>query len=123
MISAVSALANDGKLMQPYVVSEIHDEFGVRRHEPADATDAAGASRAVDVDAEDPADAGDAMSVTRGAPAALVEAATGDDAVAAIQATGAAVTEPGAAAVQTSTFLPPPLVAPRRALPRGLCCH
>lgn len=34
MISAVSALANHGKLMQPYVVSEVHDQFGVRRHEP-----------------------------------------------------------------------------------------
>lgn len=34
MISAVSALANHGKLMQPYIVSEVHDEFGVRRHEP-----------------------------------------------------------------------------------------
>lgn len=37
MISAVSALANGGKLMQPYVVAEIHDENGVRRHEPTSA--------------------------------------------------------------------------------------
>lgn len=37
MISAVSALANGGKLMQPYVVAEIRDENGVRRHEPTPA--------------------------------------------------------------------------------------
>lgn len=37
MISAVSALANNGTLMQPYVVAEIHDENGVRRHEPTPA--------------------------------------------------------------------------------------
>jgi cell division protein FtsI/penicillin-binding protein 2 len=37
MISAVSALANDGVLMQPYVVAEIRDENGVRRHEPTPA--------------------------------------------------------------------------------------
>jgi cell division protein FtsI/penicillin-binding protein 2 len=34
MISAVSALANDGYLMQPYVVQEIRDEDGVHRTEP-----------------------------------------------------------------------------------------
>lgn len=34
MISAVSALANNGKLMQPHVVSEIRDEFGTRHIEP-----------------------------------------------------------------------------------------
>lgn len=34
MISAVSALANGGRLMQPYVVAEVHDEFGVHVHEP-----------------------------------------------------------------------------------------
>lgn len=34
MISAVSALANGGVLMQPYVVAEIRDGNGVRRHEP-----------------------------------------------------------------------------------------
>ena len=35
MISAVSALANNGYQMQPYVVAEIRDENGVHRHEPA----------------------------------------------------------------------------------------
>ena len=35
MISAISALANEGRLMQPHVVSEVRDEFGVRRIEPA----------------------------------------------------------------------------------------
>ena len=34
MISAISALANDGRLMQPHVVSEIRDEFGTRHIEP-----------------------------------------------------------------------------------------
>jgi len=34
MISAVSALANNGYLMQPYVVAEVRDENGVHRHEP-----------------------------------------------------------------------------------------
>ena len=34
MISSISALANNGYLMQPYVVQEIHDENGVHRHEP-----------------------------------------------------------------------------------------
>lgn len=34
MISAVSALANNGYLMQPYVVQEIRDSSGVQRHEP-----------------------------------------------------------------------------------------
>jgi len=34
MISAVSALANDGYLMQPYVVAERRDATGVHRHEP-----------------------------------------------------------------------------------------
>lgn len=34
MIAAVSALANRGYLMQPYVVQEIHDQNGVHRHEP-----------------------------------------------------------------------------------------
>ncbi len=34
MISSVSALANNGYLMQPYVVAEIRDENGVHRHEP-----------------------------------------------------------------------------------------
>jgi cell division protein FtsI/penicillin-binding protein 2 len=37
MISAVSALANGGVLMQPYVVAEIRDGNGVRRHEPTPA--------------------------------------------------------------------------------------
>lgn len=37
MISSVSALANNGTLMQPYVVAEIHDENGIRRHEPTPA--------------------------------------------------------------------------------------
>lgn len=35
MISAISALANNGYLMQPYVVAEVRDENGVHRHEPA----------------------------------------------------------------------------------------
>lgn len=35
MISSVSALANNGYLMQPYVVEEVRDENGVHRHEPA----------------------------------------------------------------------------------------
>ena len=34
MISAISALANNGYLMQPYVVAEVRDENGVHRHEP-----------------------------------------------------------------------------------------
>jgi cell division protein FtsI/penicillin-binding protein 2 len=34
MIAAVSALANNGYLMQPYVVQEIHDQNGTHRHEP-----------------------------------------------------------------------------------------
>lgn len=34
MISAVSALANNGYLMQPYVVEEVRDENGVHRHQP-----------------------------------------------------------------------------------------
>lgn len=34
MVSSVSALANGGMLMQPYVVAEVHDELGVRKHEP-----------------------------------------------------------------------------------------
>ncbi|MCA9941257.1 MAG: penicillin-binding protein 2 [Anaerolineales bacterium] len=34
MIVAASALANDGKLMQPYVVQEIHAQGQVLRHEP-----------------------------------------------------------------------------------------
>src|SRR5690606_26325242 len=34
MISAVSVLANNGRLMQPYVVAEIHDRSGVRITEP-----------------------------------------------------------------------------------------
>ena len=34
MISAVSALANGGQLMQPYVVAEVRDENGVQRHVP-----------------------------------------------------------------------------------------
>ena len=34
MISSISALANDGKLMQPHVVSEIRDEFGTRHIDP-----------------------------------------------------------------------------------------
>jgi cell division protein FtsI/penicillin-binding protein 2 len=34
MISAASALANGGNLMQPYVVAEVHDENGVHSHEP-----------------------------------------------------------------------------------------
>ena len=34
MISAISALANNGYQMQPYVVAEIRDENGVHRHEP-----------------------------------------------------------------------------------------
>lgn len=34
MIAAVSALANNGYLMQPYVVQEIHDQNGIQRHEP-----------------------------------------------------------------------------------------
>lgn len=34
MISSVSALANKGLLMQPYVVAEIHDENGVQVHKP-----------------------------------------------------------------------------------------
>ncbi len=34
MVSSVSALANGGKLMQPYVVAEIHGEHGVERHVP-----------------------------------------------------------------------------------------
>ena len=34
MISSVSALANNGRLMQPYVVAEVHDEYGVHVHEP-----------------------------------------------------------------------------------------
>lgn len=34
MISAVSALANNGKLMQPHVVSEIRDEYGIRHNDP-----------------------------------------------------------------------------------------
>ena len=34
MTSAISALANNGYLMQPYVVAEIRDENGTRRHEP-----------------------------------------------------------------------------------------
>jgi cell division protein FtsI/penicillin-binding protein 2 len=34
MTASVSALANKGYLMQPYLVQEIHDENGVYRHEP-----------------------------------------------------------------------------------------
>jgi len=34
MISAISALANNGYQMQPYVVAEVHDENGVHVHEP-----------------------------------------------------------------------------------------
>lgn len=34
MISSVSALANHGSLMQPYVVAEVHDENGVHVHTP-----------------------------------------------------------------------------------------
>lgn len=34
MVSAVSALANNGYLMQPYVVEEMRDSNGVHRHEP-----------------------------------------------------------------------------------------
>jgi len=34
MISAVSALANNGYLMQPYLVQEKRDSNGVHRHEP-----------------------------------------------------------------------------------------
>ncbi len=34
MISAVSALANDGYLMQPYLVAEIHHDGNVYKHEP-----------------------------------------------------------------------------------------
>lgn len=34
MISAVSALANGGRLMQPYVVAEVRDEYGVHTHQP-----------------------------------------------------------------------------------------
>ena len=34
MISSVSALANNGRLMQPYVVSEVRDEYGTHPHEP-----------------------------------------------------------------------------------------
>lgn len=37
MISSVSALANGGVLMQPYVVAEIRDGDGIRRHEPTPA--------------------------------------------------------------------------------------
>ncbi len=37
MISSVSALANHGLLMQPYVVAEVRDEFGVHPHEPVPA--------------------------------------------------------------------------------------
>ncbi len=37
MISSVSALANGGVLMQPYVVAEIRDGDDVRRHEPTPA--------------------------------------------------------------------------------------
>lgn len=37
MISSVSALANRGVLMQPYVVAEVRDGNGVRRHEPTPA--------------------------------------------------------------------------------------
>jgi cell division protein FtsI/penicillin-binding protein 2 len=40
MISAVSALANDGYLMQPYVVKEIRDENGVHVTEPQVASQA-----------------------------------------------------------------------------------
>ncbi len=40
MISAASALANGGALMQPYVVAEIHDENGTRIHEPEIASQA-----------------------------------------------------------------------------------
>jgi cell division protein FtsI/penicillin-binding protein 2 len=40
MISAASALANDGYLMQPYVVQEIRDENGVHRTEPRVASQA-----------------------------------------------------------------------------------
>jgi cell division protein FtsI/penicillin-binding protein 2 len=40
MISAASALANDGYLMQPYVVQEIRDENGVHRIEPQVASQA-----------------------------------------------------------------------------------
>lgn len=35
MTVAVSALANHGYLMQPYVVQEVHDENGVHVHEPS----------------------------------------------------------------------------------------
>jgi cell division protein FtsI/penicillin-binding protein 2 len=34
MISAISALANDGYLMQPYLVQEIHSQSGDFTHEP-----------------------------------------------------------------------------------------
>ncbi|MEM7116150.1 MAG: penicillin-binding protein 2 [Chloroflexota bacterium] len=34
MTAAISALANDGYLMQPYVVEEVHTPQGTRRHEP-----------------------------------------------------------------------------------------
>lgn len=34
MAAAVSALANNGYLMQPYVVEEMHDSTGVHQHEP-----------------------------------------------------------------------------------------
>ena len=34
MTSAISALANNGYLMQPYVVAEVRDANGTRRHEP-----------------------------------------------------------------------------------------
>ncbi len=40
MVSAASALANGGALMQPYVVAEIHDENGVHVHEPEMASQA-----------------------------------------------------------------------------------
>jgi len=34
MISSISALANNGYEMQPYVVAEMHDENGVHVHQP-----------------------------------------------------------------------------------------
>jgi cell division protein FtsI/penicillin-binding protein 2 len=34
MITAISALANDGKMMQPYLVDEIHNNNSVYRHKP-----------------------------------------------------------------------------------------